>query len=359
MKNIAILLYDASLMGGAENVAIALANELCQFHILSLISVFNENRKPFWTISNEVKYFVVCQKTVKIPLNLLKISKKIKKILQKEQIDVVLCITAGVIAPAVIAIHNLETKLIYCEHSNLKNVTYGKKHKIRQWIGANYSDWIVTLTKQDMMEFISKYKIENVSQIYNWYNHDINNTKYNLMSQKIITAGRFVKLKGYDNLVEIAKMVFKDFPHWQWDIYGDGEEFVSIQNKIIEYGLQDNLILKGKTNILSELYKEYALYVLTSKFEGLPMVLLEAQANHLPIVSFDCPTGPKEIVNNDISGYLVEPDDLTTMAGKIKILIADAELRERMSSYTMDDFEKFKKNNVISQWLSLIESISP
>ena len=96
---------------------------------------------------------------------------------------------------------------------------------------------------------------------------------------------------------------------------------------------------------------------MTSRYEGLPMVLLEAKANKLPIVSFDCETGPSEIVRNDIDGYLVESGNVEALAEKIMLLIERADIRKRFSEHSQENLGKFSKSEIMKQWYALIESM--
>ena len=96
---------------------------------------------------------------------------------------------------------------------------------------------------------------------------------------------------------------------------------------------------------------------MTSYYEGLPMVLLEAKANSLPIVSFDCYTGPSEIIRNDVDGYLIKNDDINEMIEKINLLIYDSEKRQKFSKNSRGNINKFKKEKIIKKWKELFEEI--
>ena len=164
-------------------------------------------------------------------------------------------------------------------------------------------------------------------------------------------------VKGYENLVSIAKNVFNRYPDWTWDIYGNGETYNSIKTLIDKNGLKDKLILKGINSNIYNIYKEYAMFVLTSYYEGLPMVLLEAKANNLPVVSFDCPTGPKEIIENGENGFLISCYNNNEMSKKICELIENPKLREKFSKNSCNKIYKFSKDKILLQWIDLIETI--
>lgn len=358
MKNIGILVYDISLVGGAERVASNLAKELSSEYEIHLISLFNEKKQEELG-KNNYKNYVLSKDTISITKNIFKLSRKLKKYLLENNINVLLAITAGVNSVAIISTRGTSIKTIYCEHSNLENKTYGKKHILRQWIGAKFSDKVVTLTERDKNNFINEMKLpkDKVISIPNWFDQDVKEGKYNEESKKIITAGRLEKVKGHDLLIHVAKKVKEKHGDWIWEIYGDGKYAEEIRKNIEDNNLQDFVKLKGNVKNLNELYKDYSMFVLTSYYEGLPLVLLEAQQSNLPIISFDCPTGPAEIVDDDINGFIIPTYNIELMATKINELIENKNKRIQFSNNSKININKFNKTNILKQWTELIENI--
>ena len=227
------------------------------------------------------------------------------------------------------------------------------------WLGrklaVKYADKIVVLTKKDMELNKKRFHSEGkITQIYNPIELIKLNNDYDINSKKIVSSGRFTNQKGFDMLVDVAKIVFDKHPDWQWDIYGDGPEEDTVRRLIIEKGLENNVKLMGRTNKMNELYKEYAMYVMTSRFEGFAMVNIEAHLAGLPIVSFDCNCGPDEIIQDGVNGYLVDCFNIDKMAEKINLLIEKSDLRLKMSNSTMLDKEKLQIENVIKNWEEVI-----
>lgn len=159
-------------------------------------------------------------------------------------------------------------------------------------------------------------------------------------------------------LVEAAKLVLPKYPDWQWDLYGTGDTLDEIRKKIEEYGLEKQLILKGNVKDVYQVYGEYAFLVLPSYREGLPLVLLEAKALGLPMISFDITTGPNEIIKDGKDGYLIPPYDIQKMAERIEKFITDEEQRVSFSKNTEDGIEKFEKKQIYDQWVQLIEELT-
>lgn len=158
-------------------------------------------------------------------------------------------------------------------------------------------------------------------------------------------------------LVDVAEQVLPRHPDWQWLILGEGEDRPMLEEKIARAGIGKQLILKGRVPDTDSYYRQSAFFVLTSRFEGLPMVLLEAKAYGLPIVSFDCPTGPSEIIEDALNGNLVRPDDISGMAESVNRLIEDRAIRERYALHAGDGDGRFAKETIIDQWKTLLNMV--
>lgn len=358
MYKIGLLVYDYTLFGGAEKVALKQANEFLKHYEVHFVSCFAENKTPIMQINEGVNCFVLSKKVKSITFNVIGMSFKLKKYLIENNIDVLISITAGVNTIAVLATRHTRTKMIYAEHSNLLNQTYGKKHQLRQWIGAKAAEYIVTLTEADKEAFINKYGINGkCCSIYNWYDGEIMSDFYDDNSKKIISVGRLVNVKGYDRLIRVASEVFKEYPTWTWDIYGQGPMKDELEILIKENDLEKNVILKGNRPDIMTLYKKYALFVMTSYYEGLPLVLLEAKSNLLPVISFDCPTGPGEMITDGYDGFLIENGNINEMVQHIKMLIEDVELRKMFSKNSTSVLTYFKREKIAEQWVKLINEL--
>lgn len=362
MVKICIVKEDITQKGGSERVACLLMNELSKYFEIVCVSIKKANEKPAYFLDCKIKVEYLSLSQKRIRYQIFGLFFKYISFIFHNKIDIVLNIGVGGIAVSFITklIKN-KIKIISCEHSNLKNLNDNASKRKCQFLITKFSDKIITLTKKDKINYIQKFNLsENrVDYIYNFIDEKLLNLKneYNIDSKKIITVGRFDKVKGYDRLVRIAKKVLEKNKDWEWHIYGDGEEFENINFLIKENQLEEKLILKGKVDNIYELYKEYSFYVMTSYYEGLPMVLLEAKANNLPLVSFDIETGPSEIIRNGVDGYLIENNNLEQMIEKIDYLIKNENVRKKFSDKSKENLDKFEKNKIINQWIELIENI--
>ena len=258
----------------------------------------------------------------------------------------------------------LAAKLAGCRHIIWEHANYfqtqgsSKIQKIRQ-LELKAADAYICLTERDVNNFRTHFKVKTrLDYIYNAM-EEATSAVYDTGSKKLISMGHIRPIKNFIVIPDIAKKVFAKHPDWTWEIYGAvrGECAEALKKKITEYGLEDRVILCGRTDAPDEVYSSAAMYVMTSLQEGLPMVLLEAKAHRLPIVSFDIETGPSEIVDNGVNGYLIKPYDTDEMAERICFLIENDELRKRFSDAAMLGTEKFEIKGIIDKWKMILNEI--
>ena len=359
MKNLCILLYDATLIGGAEKISIDLANKLSVDYNITLVSVFSKFEETAFSINSNCDYKILQKGVKSIPKNIFDLQRKLRRIIKKNKIDIVISVTPGVVGIATFACLFSNVKHIFWEHSNLENQTYGKLHYLRQRLGAIFSDKIVVLTNRDKENYknIFDVPIGKISVIHNYFENPRVDFSYN-NNDNIVTVGRLKSVKGYDRLLEVAKRLDNELDiTWKWDIYGTGEDENDIRENIKKNNLEERVFLKGITKKPIETMNKYSLYVLTSYYEGLPLALLEAQIARLPIISFDCPTGPAEIVEHEVNGFLIENGNIDEMVDTIKSLLLDSELKRNFSNNSQKNILNFSEKKVINEWRILIDSM--
>lgn len=232
---------------------------------------------------------------------------------------------------------------------------------IAKWLACRYFDGIINITKKDNMLYQRYSSTARLFQIYNicrldkFYEQGRQN--YDLYSKKIISVGYLDPIKGYDMLIKVAAKVLPKYPDWSWDIYGEGRMHTQLQDEIVSADLQQQLHLKGYREDVGELYHDYSFFVMTSRLEGFGMVLVEAQKNMLPIVSFDIPCGPSDTVENGKNGFLVSPFDIEKMADRITELICNSELRKNFAEHAQDFHEEMCSDYILKKWQNMLDYI--
>lgn len=176
-------------------------------------------------------------------------------------------------------------------------------------------------------------------------------------SRIVIAAGRLYYQKGFDLLIPAFAQVVAAHPDWRLHIFGTGPKQERLQAKIDELGMQDNIRLMGRSDKFAEELARSSIYALSSRFEGLPMVMIEAMAHRLPVVSFDCPTGPADVITHEKDGLLVPPDDVDAMARTLIRAIEDPDLRKRLGDAAYETVQAYTPEVVMPQWESLFAEL--
>jgi len=171
-----------------------------------------------------------------------------------------------------------------------------------------------------------------------------------------ISLGRLSFPKGYDLLIEAWGMLDSKIENWEMHVYGDGEDREKLENQLARTNFRNPFRFLPAINKVNEKLSEASLYVMSSKFETFPLVLLEAMSNGLPIVSFDCPTGPRSIVTPDRDGILVPALQTGELADAVIKLMNDPELRREMGEHGRENVRRFSAEKVMKQWDDLIRS---
>lgn len=366
-KKICILKWVIDTSGGGEKVAISLANELAkkEEYEVHLIGITSEAEAPFFEVSDKVIYtnFIYQKPRPKIYRYFWTAVRKLRRYIKDHDIDLVLAIgiTTNIIALA--GALGTKAKLVVSEHTSIQMDNDYKPSAARRLLGAKFADCVVTLTQEERRQYIQKYHLpdDKVICIPNWMDSLASEATYDLSSKRLITVGRFAPEKGYDLLAQVAQRVLPKYPDWQWDIYGTGSLTIksALENALADAGVEHQVNLRGAVLGTENIYPGHSIYVLPSRFEGFGLVLLEAKQYGLPVVGFNCPTGPADIVIDGVNGYLVTPYDIDDMSDKISLLIEQESKRRDFSERAMLDTEKFQKDTIMNQWDHLVHQLCP
>lgn len=361
--NIAFIIYDSSRIGGAERVSYNLIKEFAPESKITYISIFKKNFEQEYPVIPGVNYEILINKKSCFSRHIMKILVKTRKILKSNSVDIVVAMGMSVALITILSTRKTNIKTIICEHSSIFNKVYANRvMRINQRIGALYCNKLVVLNEVCKKGYLEKYKISptKVKVIHNWIEQEAFIAKdYNWKRKKIVTVGRADPVKGFDKLIEIAKRIKPYAVGWEWHIWGDfsSEYGKFLIQKAQDEGLQDFLCFQGVAKNMYTLYQNYSMLVMTSLYEGLPMVLLEAKANRLPLVSFDCLTGPSEIIQNNLNGKLVPAGNTDEMVKTLIYLINNPEVLEEYSNCSDKNLENFSKAIIINQWRQVFNSL--
>ena len=174
-------------------------------------------------------------------------------------------------------------------------------------------------------------------------------------SKHVIFVGRYKEQKGVLDLLDIWKLVYPKHPDWHLDLYGSGY----LRDKLLKEAdrLHMNIHVNEPTTDVFGKYLSSSIFVLTSIFEPFGLVMPEAMSCGVPVVAFDCPSGPAEIIDNEKTGYLVLNRDKNVFAERLDQLMNSRELRERLGKAAMDSSMRFAPDNIMPIWKNLFETL--
>lgn len=179
-----------------------------------------------------------------------------------------------------------------------------------------------------------------------------------LDKKQIITVGRLSEQKGFDLLVSAWSYIAKKHPNWEIHLYGEGELENELKKSITQNGIEDSFIIHKPVKNIKEKYLESSIYVMSSRFEGFGMVLIEAMACGVPCISFDCPHGPSYIIKDGEDGILVENGNVERLAEAISTLITDTDKRVAMGKAAKQNVLRYSQENIMKQWESLFYKLT-
>jgi glycosyltransferase involved in cell wall biosynthesis len=353
-KNVVFFINNLAIPGGSERVCTVIANRLVEFGYKITIVEWMDKGESFYEINEKIKVIKLYNREVNIyktyPLTLWRFYKAMRHIKPDYIIDV--CSALSIVSIPISLF--LRTKNITWEHFNAKSGWNAFTPKIARTLAARFAYKIVVLSETDKQNYIRLFNAKQTQVILNPVTINTKGEVANLQSNTILAAGRFTPQKGFDMLLHSFKLVHSKYPHWKLNIVGNGELFVTIKNLAAELNILNAVSFSGTTQNMHRYYTNASFFVLSSRFEGLPLVLIEAQAYGLPVVSFNCPTGPQEIITHGKNGLLVEPNNIEKLAEAMELMIANEQLRADCALQALVKAKDFEINKIVKQWINLL-----
>jgi glycosyltransferase involved in cell wall biosynthesis len=376
------LYHSLSAYGGIERVLTDKMNYLANIYNIDIyfITCDQKNDKFSYHLSPKIKYIDLNgmryhdMYKYKYPYRLwflYKFRKDYKKRLQNK-VDLIkpdILITTTTFGATIIPKLKLKCKTIIESHLSFANILKaGEQHKnlnrFEYFLKSIY-DWnlcriikkynsLVVLTERDAKNW-APYK--NAICIHNPVtNYPEKVTTCN--NHSIICVGRLYSQKGYDLLIKAWSKIANKYPDWKINIYGDGNEKNEYLQLIIHYHLENSIFIHSAVTNIYEKYSDAEFLVLSSRSEGFVLVLVEAMSCGLPCVSFDCPYGPREIINDGVDGLLAKNGNIGDLADKIEWMITHEKERKEMGIKARESAKRFKQDVIMKQWINLFNELT-
>lgn len=378
-----VYVYDCiARIGGVERILaekMSYLADLLGYEVFLITTI--QGKHPFsFPISSKVRHIDLevpfhHQYRYKYPLRLWKkwmldrsFERKLNKVIKQINPDIIIGITY--FKGDVICRINHNSRKIIESHNTRSSTGINdgyERNKIIQWfylnsrktsqkIIENKCDVLVALTNGDAQEWKTAKNVRVIPNITTQQH------QYNTEARKIgthaISVGRLSYQKGFDRLINAWEIVKKKYPDWRVDVYGDeGELKQQLEEQVLELNLSGEITIHPPTNKIMEKYQEYDFYVMSSRYEGWGLVLVEAMSCGIPCIAFDCPYGPSDIIEHGKNGLLVKNGDIQGLADAICWMIEHEEERKQMGLTAKETSKKYTPEVIMRQWDNLFKEI--
>lgn len=353
-----LFIIHALTGGGAERVMVTLMNNFCQRGYD--ICLLTNTETPFaYDIDERVELINLNQQC---PNDIHGLRRKfwgyyiIRKVAKEEKCDLVVSFLTEMNCTVTLALMGTGIPLICSEHSNVLR-KYPKKVLLKRALLYHLPSVVTVLTYHDYKLWRKKYRncvrMPNPSD----FMENMSTTK----REKVVLAVGRVKqweIKGFDNLIRAWAMICHQHQDWQLQIAGDyDEDSMNTLKGIIKETNAENVVFLGFRRDIGDLMDRSAVFVLSSRVEGLPMALIEAMNRGCCCVAYDVVTGPREIIRHNYSGLLVENQSIKGMAKSLGKALSDENMRINMAKNAPQSVKQFDTKNVINRWQKLIQKV--
>ncbi|MGL5786852.1 MAG: glycosyltransferase family 4 protein [Bacteroidales bacterium] len=347
--NIAFLLENIASSGGTERVATLIANQLaCRGHRITIISLTGDN--PFFELEKTIRILCIEKKRVRY-ISFIKQLINTRKVIAELNPDILVNVGTN-LSLFTWMNYGSRTRIISWEHFIYERNFTAPRLRAGFFLAKKISTKIILLSDKEASKWNDP-KAVVINNPRSFYTH----LQPDYSSKKAIAIGHLNYNKGFDQLLKAWQKVTGIHPDASLQIYGQGEEAENLSKLTKELGIESTVsILKPTRDIISA-YLNSSVYLMTSRSENQPMVLLEAMSCGLPVVAFDCPTGPGEIIHSGEDGILVEPENTDNYAEAVISLLNDCERRKSYGIKGRQNVEKYNIENIILQWESIFEEI--
>ena len=339
-----------------------------------IVATDQHNRQRFFSFDPKVVFFdlrinyddnnegSILKKIVNYPFKVLKNYTKLKRLLKVINPDVVISMFDNDVwvvpfikdgSKKVLEIHFSR----YWRKAMKRPGLWGIADNIRTWMNnyiINKFDKFVVLTEEDKELWGCR---KNIVVIPNAISFNSSDTS-KLNSKRVLAIGRLDFQKNFEDLIDIWAYIAKDFPSWNLTIIGGGRGKSILEHKISQLNLTDKVNILPPTHNVEMWYLDSSIYAMTSRYEGLPMVLIEAQSMGLPIISYACHCGPKDVITDGEDGFLIDYGDKNNFILKLREMMSDFNRLKLMGVKAKENSKRFDEDLIMKKWMDLFKSIT-
>ncbi|MFI6603384.1 glycosyltransferase family 4 protein [Nonomuraea sp. NPDC050536] len=370
------ILFHANGMGGTIRSVYNLAGYLARTRQVEIVSVVRTRAEPFFPVPPGVRLSYL-EDRLDPPGGLYRLLSRRGSVLVPESehvhglsslwTDLVLLRYLRSLRGGVLITTRPSLNLMAATFAPPGVVTIGQEHRhfaaypapLRKVIKRRYGrlSAVVVLTHDDEERFARAVPGATVVRIPNALT-PLDGGLASPDSKVAVALGRLDKIKGYDLLLQAWRLVRQRHPDWTLRVFGSGPQLGRLRKQVAELGLEDGAFLMGRTDRVGEELAAAGMFVLSSRSEGLPMVIIEAMSKGLPVVSFACPIGPQEMITDGMDGVLVPPRDVEALAAAVCALIENRDLRVKLGAAARRTATRYDLRSVGGRWDGLLARIA-
>ena len=355
--NIIYVIEDYSENGGVERIVSDKANTLsAQYHHdITVISVYRDNRKEQFKLDDGVNLIHLdvpfAKRTNNSIIRLLSrlytiiiAIKRLNKEIKQLHPDIIFFTTT--LGAILLPFCHTKARKIYESHLARNFNPFNKIFFLTEL----KAERIICLTSGDAKEYKHAKRVDIIPN----YINEVKSHVEDYSIKKAIAVGRLEYQKGFDILIDCWKEISRQYPDWQLDIYGEGSCREELQQQIDSLELGDKVKLCGRNDNIIEVYPKYSLHLMTSRYEGLPMTLIEAQACGLPSVVFNFQYGASDIVSDGCNGLIIEQGNRKLFIEAAMKMMSSEELRKEYGNNAIETGKRYSKENMFRKWIQII-----
>lgn len=355
MKKILIVCDAFNERGGVEKIVALLANHYSISNIVKIATRFHLGARLPYPLKNSVDissfdiYRTEAKNKIGKIFSLYLYIRSVRELINNFQPDVILCNGVGIATLTIIATSKKYKKnIVVCDHNKFENaapLTYLIRNVVYR-----HAKHIISLTQEDLPKYQA---IGKASCVYNPVIPPENLVTSELTRKVVLAVGRLDPQKGFDLLIKSWGLVNEKNPDWTLKIVGDGREKEKLLALITKLGLEKKVHLEPSTNDVFLKFAKASLFVLSSRYEGFCLVMIEAMSTGLPVVAFDCQTGPKEVLSTG-GGFLVAPEDYIGLAKMIDHYINSPQIWKDLSLKSIETSKRFSLSRYLFEMDEII-----
>jgi glycosyltransferase involved in cell wall biosynthesis len=364
-----LLLVSSMKTGGAERVAANLANAWAERGDQVIIVItYSGAGECFYSLARDVelRYLAAAGRNVRDVRSYLHRFLALRKMIRTERPDVVVSFLTNVNVAALLAACWLDIPVAVCEHTYPPLLPVGAMwDRLRRW-SYPLAEKVTMLTAEGLEWLESEIPRARGVVMPNPIPYPLAVSEPRLVPGALLLSGRRLLLavgrlseeKGVDRLLDAFSSIAPAHPLWDLVVLGEGPLRAALEAQVQKLGLQGRVGLPGRVGNVGDWYARADLYVLSSRVEGFPNTLGEAMAHGCAAVSYDCDTGPRDIIRDGVDGLLVRPvGDVRALAAALGALMADDAQRARMGKQAVDVRERYSMKTVLAKWDALFAEV--